>query len=70
MKKYLILFVALLFAISGCAGTNKSGENQIWERNNSARAQLDTALNGGFNIGLGQRVERAFNPTVITALPK
>ena len=29
MKKYLILFVALLFAISGCAGTNKSGENPV-----------------------------------------
>jgi hyperosmotically inducible protein len=29
MKKHLILFVALLFAISGCAGTNKSGENPV-----------------------------------------
>ena len=29
MKKYLILFVVLLFAVSGCAGTNKSGENPV-----------------------------------------
>ena len=29
MKKYLILFVILLFAISGCAGTQKSGENPV-----------------------------------------
>ena len=29
MKKHLILFVALLFAISGCAGTNKAGENSV-----------------------------------------
>jgi hyperosmotically inducible protein len=29
MKMYLILFVALLFAISGCAGTNKAGENPV-----------------------------------------
>ncbi|MGD2184912.1 MAG: BON domain-containing protein [Desulfobacterales bacterium] len=29
MKTYLILFVILLFALSGCAGTNKSGENAV-----------------------------------------
>jgi osmotically-inducible protein OsmY len=29
MKKHLILFVALLFVISGCAGTNKTGENPV-----------------------------------------
>ena len=29
MKKHLILFVALLFMISGCAGTNKAGENPV-----------------------------------------
>ncbi|MDH3885838.1 MAG: BON domain-containing protein [Desulfobacterales bacterium] len=29
MKKHLILFVALLFAISGCAATNKAGENPV-----------------------------------------
>ena len=29
MEKNLILFVALLFAISGCAGTNTSGENPV-----------------------------------------
>ncbi len=29
MKKHLILFVAVLIAISGCAGTNKAGENPV-----------------------------------------
>jgi osmotically-inducible protein OsmY len=29
MKKYLILFVILLFAVSGCTGTHKSGENPV-----------------------------------------
>ena len=29
MKKYLILFITLLFAFSGCAGTNKTGENPV-----------------------------------------
>ncbi len=29
MKKYLILCVILLFAISGCAGTHASGENPV-----------------------------------------
>jgi hyperosmotically inducible protein len=29
MKRYLIFFVILLFAISGCAGTNESGENPV-----------------------------------------
>ena len=29
MKKHLILFVALLIVISGCAGTNKAGENPV-----------------------------------------
>lgn len=29
MKKHLILFVVLLIAISGCAGTNKAGENPV-----------------------------------------
>ncbi len=29
MKRHLILFVILLFAISGCAGTHKSGENLV-----------------------------------------
>ena len=29
MEKHLILFVALLFAISGCAGTNTAGKNPI-----------------------------------------
>jgi hyperosmotically inducible protein len=29
MKKHLILFVALLLAISGCAGKNKAGENPV-----------------------------------------
>jgi osmotically-inducible protein OsmY len=29
MKKYLILFVVVLFAVSGCAGTHKSDENPV-----------------------------------------
>ena len=29
MKKYLILFVALMFTISGCTGPNKAGENPL-----------------------------------------
>ena len=29
MKKHLILFFVLLFAISGCTGTNKAGENSV-----------------------------------------
>lgn len=29
MRKHLILFVAILFAISGCVGTNKAGENPV-----------------------------------------
>jgi hyperosmotically inducible protein len=29
MKSYLIFFVILLFAISGCAGTNESGKNPV-----------------------------------------
>jgi hyperosmotically inducible protein len=29
MKKYLILFVILLFAIAGCAGSQKTGENPV-----------------------------------------
>ena len=29
MKQYIILFVAILFVFSGCAGTNKAGENSV-----------------------------------------
>jgi hyperosmotically inducible protein len=29
MKMHLILFFVLLFAISGCTGTNKAGENRV-----------------------------------------
>ena len=29
MKMHLILFFVLLFAISGCAGANKAGENPV-----------------------------------------
>jgi len=29
MKPYLILFVAFLFVMSGCAGTNKAGQNPV-----------------------------------------
>ena len=29
MKKYLILLIVLLFAISGCAGSQKTGENPV-----------------------------------------
>jgi osmotically-inducible protein OsmY len=29
MKKHLILLIVLLFAISGCAGSQKTGENPV-----------------------------------------